>query len=102
MYASPQQIAKSETVSLAGIYSLENSILVLVDTTVPLLKKMQSHRTEAKEIIVNESDSEDADSLGPVNEAPLISLFGYCKHVINIAIFLENSLFRYPIGLKQK
>lgn len=67
LYASPQQIAKNETVSLAGIHALQNSILVLVDTTVPLLKRSQSENTGTKEIIVNDSDSEDMDSLGPVS-----------------------------------
>lgn len=67
MYASPQQIGKNETVSLAGIHALQNSILVLVDTTVPLVKRAQSERTGSKQIIVDDSDSEDVDSLGPVS-----------------------------------
>lgn len=38
LYASPKQIAKGETVSLAGIYPYLHSIYILVDTTAPLAR----------------------------------------------------------------
>ncbi|CAG2062106.1 unnamed protein product, partial [Timema podura] len=38
LYASPSQIAKGETVSLAGLYPQRNTLLILVDTTAPLAR----------------------------------------------------------------
>jgi hypothetical protein len=80
LYASPTQIAKNETVWLAGLYPLRHSMLVLVDTTVPLAclqpQHMKGNGAGSKGISSNEGNSTDeeheslqgtdTDSLGPV------------------------------------
>ena len=86
LYASSTQIAKGETVSLAGLYAMRYSVLVLVDTTVPLAR-LQPHPTTTEpgkhvgagggESSSSEEDSNeegqesaqgtDFDSLGPVS-----------------------------------
>jgi hypothetical protein len=85
LYASATQIAKGETVCLAGLYPMRYSVMVLVDTTVPLARLQpqpslvrHSNRTRHgnHEGSSNEEDSAeeehesaqgaDFDSLGPV------------------------------------
>jgi hypothetical protein len=87
LYASPTQIAKEETVCLAGLYPLRYSVLVLVDTTVPLARLYpqpslfeQSKGKEAEEYGSSSSEGDSAeeeqefvqgtdfDSLGPVSK----------------------------------
>ena len=87
MYASSTQIAKGETVSLAGLYAMRYSVLVLVDTTVPLARlqpqpavvEQGKHTgadgddTSSSEDESNEEGQEstqgtDFDSLGPVSK----------------------------------
>lgn len=87
LYASPTQIAKEETVCLAGLYPLRYSVLVLVDTTVPLArlypqpslveqskgKEAEDYRRSSSEGDSAEEEQEsvqgtDFDSLGPVPE----------------------------------
>jgi len=80
LYASPTQIAKNETVWLTGLYPLRHSVLVLVDTTVPLARLQPQHiegngvgirgisssgdnSTEEQQDALQGTDT---DSLGPV------------------------------------
>jgi hypothetical protein len=58
LYASPTQIAKDETVCLAGLYPLRHSVLVLVDTTVPLA------RLYPQPNLVEQSKGEEAGNYG--------------------------------------
>ncbi|XP_069689683.1 serine/threonine-protein kinase Nek8-like isoform X2 [Periplaneta americana] len=82
LYASPTQIAKGETVSLAGLYPLRYSVLVLVDTTVPLARlqpqpnlavmtkndSSSSSEEDSTEEGQESAQGTDFDSLGPVPE----------------------------------
>jgi len=80
LYASPTQITKNETVWLAGLYPLRHSVLVLVDTSVPLARLQPQHiegngaGSKGISSIEDNSTEEqqdslqgtDTDSLGPV------------------------------------
>ncbi|XP_021939343.1 serine/threonine-protein kinase Nek8-like isoform X2 [Zootermopsis nevadensis] len=85
LYASATQIEKGETVCLAGLYPMRYSLLVLVDTTVPLAHLQpqptsvhHSNRTRdgnrgssgSEEDSAEEESAQgtDFDSLGPVPE----------------------------------
>lgn len=92
LYASPTQIAKCETVCLAGLYPLRYSVLVLVHTTVPLARLQpqpshvqqskstgaENHGSSSSEDDSSEEEQEsvqgtDFDSLGPVRNWIVLS-----------------------------
>lgn len=69
MYASPSQIAKGEIVTLSDLNALWHTILVLVDTTVPIAKtnpQINKKEEQVQEQILPTEDIE-FDTLGPVS-----------------------------------
>ncbi|KAK9504135.1 hypothetical protein O3M35_010538 [Rhynocoris fuscipes] len=66
LYASEEQIKKGEIVTLNSIYPLWHSIMVLVDTTVPIPTNATPTNKQTQQI-QNEQNEIDSDTLGPVS-----------------------------------
>lgn len=92
LYASPTQIAKNETVWLAGLYPLRHSVLVLVATTAPLARLqpqyIEGNGAGSKGISSSDNSTEeqqdslqgtDTDSLGPVRNETVQQK--HCPHL---------------------
>lgn len=77
LYASPNHVSRGEIIVLAGLNTLWHSILVLVNTTVPMAKQGQTsiQQYEDGPSKMPPTESVEFDSIGPVCSYKALSVF---------------------------